>query len=427
MKRHPKIPKCKKSVLPNGLRILTDKVREMRSISVGILVRAGSGNEREDESGISHFVEHMIFKGTPTRNAFQIAKELDAVGGRINAATGKESTLYYSIILDEHIDIALSVLTDIFLNSLFDPKEIELERGVILEEIKMYEDTPEELIHDLFAETILGGHPMGRPTIGRIDTVKSFSRQMMLDFKGRLYTPEKIIIAVAGNIEHDEVLRKFEPLFGALKKGEEPAKLLPPEIKKAIKIKRKKTEQVHICLGTKAVSQLDKARYSFLAMDNILGGSMSSRLFQEVREKRGLAYSIYSSASPFTDFGIWSVNSGTSMKNYKKVIDLILCEFSKTKKEGVTEEELKRAKEYVKGSLVLGLESTSSRMGWVSRSEFYYGRMLTIDEVFSKVDKVTRDDIIRLANEYLKDEYLSLAMIGDFKEGEEPIKELKLK
>jgi predicted Zn-dependent peptidase len=426
MKSHPKIPRCKKTVLPNGVRILTDRITEMRSVSIGILVRAGSGDESDSEAGVSHFIEHMMFKGTPSRTAFQIAQELDAVGGRINAATGKESTIYYSVVLDERIDIAISVLSDIFLNSIFDPREIEVERGVILEEIRMYDDTPEELVHDLFSETIMSGHSMGRPIIGREKTVKSFLRENMLAYKERFYVPGNIIIAIAGNIDHDDVVTKLAPLFGYLKAGPKPARHKLPKIRKKIAVRRKDTEQVHISLGTKAVSQLDDKRYAFLALDNILGGSMSSRLFQEVREKRGLAYSIYSYASPYSDFGIWSVSLGTSMENYKKSVDLIFKEIVKIKKDGVTKEELDRAKEYVRGSLVLGLESTSSRMGWISKSEFYYGRSITVDEVFGKIDKITRNDIIKLANEYFKDEFLALAMVGNFKKGEEPLKGIKL-
>lgn len=426
MKNHPNIPNSRKTILSNGIKILTDKLTEMRSVSLGISVRAGSGDETSPEAGISHFIEHMMFKGTPTRSAFQIAKELDSVGGKINAATGKESTLYYCVLLDEHIDKGISVLTDIFLNSLFDPKEIELERGVILEEIRMYEDTPDELVHDLFAETILGEHPMGRSTIGSMETVKSFSRRNMTDYMGKIYTPENIIVGAAGNIEHEEIVKKIEPLFSSIKTANEIKRPSVPAIQKAIRIKPKKTEQVHICLGTKALSQLDEDRYPFLALDNILGGSMSSRLFQEVREKRGLAYSIYSYLNLFRDFGLFTVYAGTSMENHRKVIDITLQEFSKIKKDGITEEELKRAKEFIKGSLVLGLESTSSRMGWVMRNEFYYGKVYSVDEVFSKVDKITCDDIIRLAGKYFRDEYLALSMIGDFKDGKDGIKELKL-
>ena len=416
MDKDPKIPNAEKTTLDNGIRILTDRLTEMRSVSLGILVRAGSGDEDDREAGISHFIEHMMFKGTPTRTAFQIAKELDAVGGKMNAATGKESTVYYCVTLDEHIDIGISVLSDIFLNSLFDKKEIEVERGVILEEIRMYEDTPDELIHDLFAETILHGHPMGRPTIGTVESVKSHRREAMLSYRDKLYSPGNIIVAAAGNIDHDKIVGKLEPLFGGIKKRAEVSRPTAPAIKKAVKIRPKKTEQVHICLGTKGISQISEDRYAFLAMDNIIGGSMSSRLFQEVREKRGLAYAIFSYLSPSRDFGLFTVYAGTSMENHKQVIDIVLKELAKIKKEGITDEELKRAKEFVKSSLVLGLESTSSRMGWMSRNEFFYGRSITIDEVFAKVDKISRDDIIRLANDHFKDEYLALAMIGDFKE-----------
>jgi len=396
----------------------------MRSVAIGILVRTGSGDEVNKDAGISHFIEHMMFKGTPTRSAFQIAKEIDAVGGKINAGTGKESTVYYCVILDEHMQIAIDVLQDIFLNSLFDQKEIDLERKVILEEIRMYEDTPDELIHDLFAEAILSGHPMGRPTIGTAQTVGAMSKEGMLSYIGQKYKPENIIITVAGNVEHEEIVSKFEPLFGKIKKGGPRQVVQPAKFSNVVKAKKKKTEQVHICVGAKAISQLDSRRYSFMALDNILGGSMSSRLFQEVREKRGLAYSIYSYINAFRDFGFFCVYAGSAMDKYKEVIEIILKELGKIKKEGLTEDELKRAKEYVKSSIVLGLESTSSRMGWVSRSEFYYDRILSVDEVFGEVDKIGRDDIIGLANEYFRDENLALALIGDF--AEEPRMEMKI-
>lgn len=392
-------------------------VSDMRSVALGINVRVGSGDEVDKEAGISHFIEHMMFKGTRSRSAFQIAKEIDAVGGKINAGTGKESTGYYCVILDEHMQVAVDVLSDIFLNSLFEKKEIDLERGVILEEIRMYEDTPGELIHDLFAETILGGHPMGRPTIGTAETVGAMGREGMVGYVAYKYKPENIIIAVAGNVDHDEIVSKFEPLFKGLKRGEGPKKAPIPVFSSQVKVKKKKTEQVHLCLGTRAPSQLDGRRYAFMALDNVLGGSMSSRLFQEVREKRGLAYSIYSYMSPFRDFGFFSVYAGCAMDRYKQVTEIVLNELGKIKKEGITDEELKRTKEYVKSSIVLGLESTSSRMGWVARSEFYYDRVLSIDEVFAEVDKIGRDDIIGLANEYFRDENLALAMIGDFGEG----------
>lgn len=422
---HRLIPKSKKAILPNGIRILTEKIPVMRSVAVGIVVGAGSGNEKIEERGLSHFIEHMTFKGTPTRTAHQIAQEIDAVGGKINAFTGKEYTCYYSVILDEHVDIAIGVLADIFLNSLYDPKGIELEKGVVLEEIKMYEDTPDELIHDFFASTIFSHHPLGQATIGVRDTVKTLSRESITRYRKNLYTPENVIIAIAGNVDHDRMVRRTNKLFGGLAGKKVFKTPPPPKISPHISVMPKKTAQAHLCLGTKGIAHLDEERYIFAIMDNILGGNMSSRLFQEVRERRGLVYAIYSYNSAFKDFGTFAIYAGTSKENLKQVVDLILAEFAKVKKEGITKEELQRAKEYLKGNLVLGLESTSARMSWMAKSEFYYGRVQTIDEIFAMVDKVTQDDIIKLANEYLINKYLNLATIGDFKPGEKPVKEIK--
>ena len=420
-----KIPAAEKTLLDNGIKVLTEKISTMRSIAVGIMVGAGSGDEPTDLSGISHFIEHMTFKGTEKRSAFEIAQAIDSVGGRINAFTGKESTTYYCVVLDTHLDVALDVLSDIFLNSLFDVKEIELEKGVVLEEIKMYEDTPDELIHDFFAETILGGHPLGKVTIGNAGAIKALNRDKILNFRRKLYAPDNLIISVAGNTEHSAVIKQIEAFFKNMTGRREAVALPPPVITPQIRVKKKKTEQVHLGLGVKGVSHLDEERYAFATLDNILGGSMSSRLFQEIREKRGLVYSIYSYNTAFRDFGIFTIFAGTSRQNLNPVVELALEEFRKVKKEGVSGDELKRAKEYLKGNLVLGLESTSSRMSWLARSEFYYNRVMTIDEVLEQIDKVTQDDIIRLANLYLTDQYLTLATIGDFEEGELPIKELR--
>lgn len=415
------VPFSKKVTLNNGLRILTEEIPSMRSVAMGILVGAGSGNETKEESGISHFIEHMTFKGTPKRTAYEIAHTLDAIGGKINAYTGKEYTIYYAVVLDKHIDIAIDVLCDILLNSLFNPQDIELEKGVVLEEIKMYEDTPDELIHDFFAEKILHGHPIGKPTIGLSETVKSIKREDILSYREKWYSPQNTIIALAGDIS-ENVIEKLKPYLETWKGREIVPRPSLPEIKGSLNLKKKKTEQVHLCLGVKGVSQTDEDRYPYAVLDSILGGSMSSRLFQEVREKRGLAYSIFSTSSPFRHFGISYVYAGTSKENLKQVVDLILEQFRKIKKEGVKPEELERAREYLKGTLVLGMESTSSRMSWLAKSEFYYNRVMTIDEVFEKVDKVTQDDIIRLANQFFQDEYLTLAVIGDLEEL--PIKEI---
>ncbi|MDP2933406.1 MAG: pitrilysin family protein [bacterium] len=416
------IPNSKKTVLDNGLRVLTEEIPTLRSVAIGILVGAGSGNEEPSEGGISHFIEHMTFKGTKKRTAFEIAHALDSVGGKMNAYTSKEATMYYAVVLDKHIDVAIDVLSDIFLNSIFDPKEMATEKGVVLEEVKMYEDTPDELIHDLFMAKILHGHPLGKPTIGSVATISAIKQEDIFNYRKRLYSPSNVIISLAGAIPTD-VSERLSPFFADFKGPKISHQQPQPEIKGGIFLRSKKTEQVHLCLGTKGPAQTDEDRYPFSILDDILGGSMSSRLFQEVREKRGLVYSIFSTASPFRDFGVSYVYAGTSQTNLKQVVDLILEQYRKFKKEGITKEELEKGKEYLKGTLVLGLESTSSRMSWLARTEFYYNRVMTIDEIFAKVDKVTRDDIIRLANQYFQDEYLTLAVIGDFTEL--PVREIR--
>ncbi|MBN3032935.1 MAG: insulinase family protein [Candidatus Saganbacteria bacterium] len=416
------LPNAKKVTLPNGLRIVTEEIPSMRSVAMGILAGAGSGNETESEAGLSHYIEHMMFKGTKKRSAYEIAHALDAVGGKMNAYTSKETTVYYAVVLDKHLDIEIDVLSDMLLNSLFDPGEMAVEKDVILEEIKMYEDTPDELIHDYFAGQILHGHPLGAPTIGHAGSVKALRRENIMDYINRFYSPGNMIISLAGDLPPNvaDLLKPYwEKLAGPKTACQHPH----PDIKGGISLKRKKTEQTHLCLGTKGPSQLDDDRFAFALLDNIMGGSMSSHLFQEVREKRGLAYAIYSTASPFRDFGIAYTYAGASKENLTQVVDLILKEFSRMKKEGLSSAELARAKEYMKGTTVLGLESTAARMSYLMRSEFYYDRVVTIDETFEKIDKVTNDDIVRLANQYFIDQYLTLAVIGDM--DELPIKELR--
>ena len=414
------IPEHKLTTLSNGAKIITETMDNVRSVAMGIVVGAGSGLEKDPVAGISHFIEHMAFKGTKKRTAFDIASELDAVGGKMNAYTSKELTTYYAVTLDKHIDVAVDVLSDIFLNSVYDSKEMELEKGVIVEEIKMYEDTPDELIHDLFTEVIYHGHPLGRPTIGSEKTVRSITRETMIDYIKELYSPDNTLIALAGNIKHEDAVRLIEPAFSAMK-GKLPAmKKSVPTIKKGMKLKHKKTEQVHMCLGTSGPSQTDEDRYAFSILDTVLGGSMSSRLFQEVREKRGLAYAIYSYNGALKDCGIYVVYAGTSKENFAQVVDLTIAEFNKIKKSGITKEEMERSKEHLKGSLVLGLEATSSRMSYLARSLFYYDRIITIDEIFDKVDRVSHDDIMEAANKYIRDEYLTLTAIGDITEKELP-------
>jgi predicted Zn-dependent peptidase len=418
------IPKVEKTVLDNGITIVSEKIPSFRSVALGFFVETGSVTETISENGISHFIEHMSFKGTTKRTAFQVAQELDMVGGKINAYTSKENTCYYTLSLDEHLGLALDILTDIFVDPLFDPEEVEKERGVILEEIKMFEDTPDELVHDVFTQTILDQHPLAKTIIGTKSTVGAVTREKILEYRKRYYTPNNLIISAAGNIKHSDLVKQIEADLGHLKGKKLGYPAAVPEIKSKIRLERKQIEQVHLCLGTKGVSQLADDRYALLLLDNILGGTMSSRLFQEIREKRGLVYSVFSSLVPYKNLGLFYVYAAASPENVAPIIDLILKEFSTLKKQGLTAEELERSKEYTKGTLVLGLESTSSRMNWIARSEYYLGRSQTIEEIFKAFDKVTLDDIMKMAEQIFQDRYLTLAVLGDLEEL--PVKELKL-
>jgi predicted Zn-dependent peptidase len=415
------IPKTNKTTLENGLQIITEEIPSMRSVSMGILVGAGSGNESQNVSGISHFIEHMSFKGTAKRSAYGLAQTLDAVGGKMNAYTGKELTMFYAVVLDRHLATATDVLSDMLLNSLFDPRAMEFEKGVVLEEIKMHQDMPEELIHDFFMEKILDGHPLGKQVVGNEKNILALKKEDILQYRNLWYSPKNTIVAFAGALP-ENIIAKVRPYFEKWQGQRLAQKHLLPEITSGIHLMKKKTEQVHLCLGTKGVSQLDEARYAFGILDTILGGSTSSRLFQEVREKRGLVYSIHSIAAPFRDFGLFYLYAGTSRENLKQVIDLMLEQLRMIKKSGIEPEELARAKEYLKGTLVLSLESTSARMSWSAKSQFYYGRTVTIDEIFKRVDSVTAEEIIKLANQYFRDEWLNLAVIGDMEEL--PVKEI---
>ena len=417
--------KTQKTVLKNGARIVTETIPSVRSVALGINVDSGSGNETGAELGYSHFLEHLFFKGTEKRSAFDIAHEIDRVGGRMNAATGKEATSYYVVVLDSHSALGLDVLTDIFMNSLFDAKEIEVEKGVVLEEIKMYEDTPDELIHDFFMDVCLPGHPMGRPVLGTPATIKGLTREKIVAFKNKLYSPDRLLITAAGHVEHAQVVEAVSLLFNKLKipqyKIDYPKAVFTP----GIHVKTKETEQVHFCLGSPGLSNLDPDRYKFAVLDTILGSSTSSRLFQEVREKRGLAYSIFSYNMAFEDFGLFAVYGGTSVENLKVAVDVTLGEMKAIRSVGITPEELHKGKEYLKGSMVLGLESTSARMGWITRSEMTYNRVMTLDEVFAEINKVTADDIRKLAERLWGPNKLSLAVIGNLKKKDLTVKELK--
>lgn len=407
------IPNAKREVLPNGITLLTEEIPSLRSVSLGLMVGAGSSVEKKEEMGISHFIEHTVFKGTSQRDALQIAQTLDNVGGKLNAFTSKEFTMYYAIVQDKHIDVALDLLSDIHLNPLFKEDDINLEKNVVLEEIRMYEDTPDEQIHDLFISTILHNHSFGNVTLGEEKTVKSFNQEKINAYRKKHYSADNLIISIAGNINHKEVKSEIYRIFSNLSGNKENGIMPIPKITPNLALKKKETEQVHLLLGSKGVSQTDDDRYAFAVLDGALGGSMSSRLFQEIREKRALAYSVFSFNQGFKEIGLFGVYAGTAKENFEKVIGLILEQLRNIKKEGITKEEFERAKENIKGSMVLALESSNSRMSYMARSQFYYDKIVTIDDVIKKIDRVKMEDIVRLANEFFRDEYLNLAVIGD--------------
>lgn len=408
----------------NGLKVLIEEIPTSYSVASGLFVKVGSGYEAEKNAGLAHFLEHLSFKGTKKRTAFEIAQAIDRVGGRLNAFTSKETTGFYAVVRDKHFKLAMDVLSDLYLNSLFEPREINLEKNVVLEEIKMYEDTPDEQIHDLLLEIGWSHHPMGRSTLGNSQTVADFSRAEVVEFYKKHYYPANTLIAVAGGVKIKQVLKEIVRLFKNFKNDQKDVFVKAPVFKPAIKYKNKKTEQVHLCLGVKTPNILDEKRYPLSLLNTILGGSTSSRLFQEIREKRGLVYSVSSYLGLFANAGILGIYAGTSLENFKQVVDLVIKEFNKLKKE-CSSEELEDAKEQIKGNFVLGLESPASRMNWFAKSILYYDRIITIEETFRAIDKVTLDEVIDLAEQLLMPSKSVLVAIGPFFKKKSKISSLK--
>lgn len=405
----------KKETLPNGVRIVTETVPYVQSASVGIWVASGARDENPSISGISHFIEHMLFKGTDTRTAKQIADEFDSIGGQLNAFTEKEYTCYYAKVLSEHLAKGIDVLSDMFLNSLLDEQEIELEKNVVLEEIKRHEDTPDDLVHDLFAETVWSGHPLGNPIIGTRKSVERLTRDDLVEYMRTRYTPDCVIISAAGNLVHEELVEKIAELFGDLKGTKPVATNTPPTFSCKNTIEKRSTEQVHFCIGAPGYSQLDDDKYALAIIDATLGGGMSSRLFQEIREKRGLVYAIGSYAAAYREGGLFTVYAGTSLDHLDEVVSLIKNEFTNVLTSNITPEELERSKNQVRGALVLSHESMSSRMIRMAKSEIYHNRLISVEEVISSILKVTHDDIARVADSIFREPSFPIAAIGPFK------------
>ncbi len=406
-----------KTILENGLTVVTEEMPEFRSCSLGIWATVGSRNEKSDQAGLSHFLEHLLFKGTPSRTAAEIAEAMDGVGGHINAFTEKESTCYYARVMDHHLPLALEILSDMLLNSLLDEEEIEREKGVVLEEIKMYEDAPDEIIFDLFTKNLWGDDPLGRPVIGRREVVSGLTRQELKSYLGRHYVAPNLIVAAAGQVRHQDFLNQVK---GYLEKG------LPttradinhsvPRSKPQTTVRTKDCEQAYMCYGCDGLSQTDDRRYAMLVLDSVLGGSMSSRLFQEIREKRGLVYSVGTFQNSYRDCGVFGIYASTSAERMPQVLDLTREVLTNLRKDGMTSVEFERSREHLKGSIALALESTSSRMMRLARCEHYYGRLISLEEVIAKIDAVTPAQVRELAEWLIDTERYTLTVLGPVSE-----------
>jgi len=400
------------TTLKNGIRIVSKKMPHARSVSMGVWVNVGARDESELESGLSHFIEHMIFKGTRKRSAFQIAKEFDAIGGHTNAFTAMETTCYHARVMDTHTDTMVEILSDIFINSAFDSAEIDKERPVILQEIGMVEDSPEEYVHVLSGYNFWGENPLGRSILGSPKNIIQFDAQMIKKFFRRLYQPERIVISAAGNLDHNRLVDLVQPAFESIKPGNGFPQRITPQACSVVDLTHRDLEQTHICLNANGLSITDPRRYSFSLLNTILGGNMSSRLFQEVREKRGLAYSVYSFISSHGDAGMFGVYAGVAPKRAQETTRLVLDEIHKLRNKRVASSELKGAIEYTKGGLMLASESIDNQMVRSAQNEIHFGCEIPLQKIIENVEAVTRDDILELANELFHPRQMALTLLG---------------
>ncbi|HLG43623.1 MAG TPA: pitrilysin family protein [Nitrospirales bacterium] len=408
----------RREVLDNGVRVVSERLPSVRSVSIGIWVDVGSRDERRGEEGLSHFIEHMVFKGTRRRSAEAISREIDALGGELNAFTSRECTTFYAKVLDEHMGPGIDLLADLFHHSRFDPKELTKEKQVVLDEIRMVEDDPEEFLHDLHTKNAYRAHPLGRPILGEAATIEALRRDQLVAYRAHHYRPSQIVVAVAGNFQFRPLLERLASAFGGRwGAGTAAGGRRPPTIRPGLHLRPKRLEQVHLCIGMKGVSQADPDRYAAYALNVILGGGVSSRLFQEVREKRGLAYSIYSSLQCFTDSGLMTVYAGARPDAAPRVLGLIQGELRRLRARPVGRAELARARSQMKGNLMLGLESTSSRMSKAAKDEIYLGRHIPLAEVMRAIDRVSADQLWRLSRDLFDDRYLTVTALGPLKKG----------
>jgi predicted Zn-dependent peptidase len=404
----------RRAVMSNGLTLITEEMKHIRSISIGIWVKTGSRDEDREWNGISHFVEHMVFKGTQHRSAEEIARQVDSIGGNIDAFTAKECVSFSMKVLDEHLPIALDVLGDLVLNPVFDDQDIKRERGVILEEIKMDEDNPDYLVHEIFTQNFWKDHPLGRPILGTRDTVKRFERPPVFDFYSHRFIPGNVIITAAGNLNHERFVELVSQHFEKMKPATNGFHSAPPKIVPKIVLRNKKSlEQVQICVGVPSYPITHEKRHSSYILNTLLGGGMSSRLFQNIRERQGLAYAIYSDLNPYRDTGCLSIYAGTSRESAVKVVECVVSEFQKLKSELVSADELQRAKDQLKGSLMLSLESSTARMSNLARQEMYFDRFYGLDELIEKIQAVTAEELKDLANYFFKTENIAVTVLGN--------------
>lgn len=404
----------RKIILDNGIRLVTEQIPTLKSVTVGMWVNAGSRDESPAQAGYSHFIEHMFFKGTATRSATDISREIDALGGEMNAFTTRETTTFYVKVLDQHLPKALDLLSDLFQHSRFGPKEITKEKQVVLEEIRMVQDDPEDLVQELHTGLVMGRHPLSRPILGQTETIARLRRRDLLDYIEAHYRPEEMVLAVAGNFDQRRLERTMARTFGTRRSSMPagPRMRWPPAVCSGVRLKQKSLEQVHLCVGLKGIPAGHKDRYAAYVLNSVLGGSVSSRLFQEVREKRGLAYSIYSFLSGYSDGGTITIYAGTRSREVERVLDLIRREIRQMARRGIKREELTRTKEQMKGSLMLSLESSHSRMNKLAKDELITGAHTSLEEMLSDIDAVTEQQVARVAQELFSPETMAVTGLG---------------
>jgi predicted Zn-dependent peptidase len=402
------------TTLPNGIKVITEAMPHVRSVSVGVWISSGSRRETAEQNGISHFIEHMLFKGTANRSAEAIARSVDSIGGNLDAFTAKEMVCFNTKVLDEHLPVALDVLSDLVLNPAFREEDIEKEKGVILEEIKMDADSPDYLVHEIFSSNFWKDHSLGKPILGTRETVKRFNQAVVRDYYSSVYTPANLLITAAGNLTHERLVKLARERFEALAvTPPEPPQAIPTTHARVSLKSKKDLEQVHVCLGVPCYPIPHKDRFACYVLNTMLGGGMSSRLFQNIRERQGLAYAVFSELNPYSDTGCLSVYAGTSLESAKQVVESVLKEFADLKQQLAPAEEVRRAKDHLKGSLMLSLESTSSRMSNLARQEMHFRRFFSLDELAESIEIVTAEDVQRVAQTFFDKKNVALTVLGN--------------